>query len=64
MKLRSAPLDDNWNGLQFDLDDDGRWLARLIKKVFTVTYAAFNGVIVFARRYGWRRGALESRRRG
>ena len=58
MKTRSAQLDENWNRLQFELDDDGRWSARVVRQVLTVLYAAFNRGIVLTRRYPWRRGAL------
>ena len=59
MKLRSAELDDNWNGLQHELDDDGRLPARLLRRVFTALYVGLNSAIVTARYLPLRRGALD-----
>lgn len=59
MKYRSAPLDDNWNGLQHELEDDGRLRARVLRRFFTALYAGLNTALVLARSARWRRGALD-----
>ena len=54
MKLRSAPLDDVWQEVQFTLDDDGRLRARIVRRVLTAAYRALKRLMLLIRRLPWR----------
>lgn len=53
MKLRSAPLDDVWGELTLVLDDDGRPLARVTRRVFTSAYRVLKAAMLVALRLPW-----------
>lgn len=59
MKLRSAPLDEVWQTLQFTLDDDGRRPALAVRHMVTWAYLGLRGAMLALLRLSWRRGALD-----
>jgi hypothetical protein len=59
MKLRSAPLDEVWQTLQFTLDDDGRQPALAVRHMVTWAYRGLRGAMLALLRLPWRRGALD-----
>jgi hypothetical protein len=55
MKIRSSPLDDIYQELQFVLTADGGPFAQLILRLFTALYRWHHSAILFAlRRRRWR----------
>jgi hypothetical protein len=58
MKLRSAPLDDVFQEVQFTLDDDGGRLARAVRRSATWTYRLHKVILLVICKFPWRRGAL------
>ena len=53
MKAKSAPLDDVFAELQITLDDDGRFVARLTRGLFTLAYRVLKLVMLSALRVNW-----------
>ena len=56
MKLRSAPLDDVFQELQFALDQDGGSLARAVGWLFVRAYRWLKAAILLALGCKWRTG--------
>jgi hypothetical protein len=57
VKLRSAPLDDVFNELQFACDLDGRRFARIVRRLFTCAYRVFRALMLAALRLPWNTSA-------
>jgi hypothetical protein len=57
MKLRSAPLDDVYNELDFVLRDDGGFLARALLRLCKRIYGLFHGLMLAILRWRRRDGA-------
>jgi hypothetical protein len=58
VKPRSAQIDENWNALQYYLDDDRRLHARFLRRLLNAAYRALNRAMVLVGDVRSRRGAL------
>jgi hypothetical protein len=56
VKLRSSSIDDTFAELQFVLDDDGRWRARVVRGAYTAVYRMLKSAMLRTLRRPWRGG--------
>jgi hypothetical protein len=61
MKRRSAPLDDLHLETLVILDDDGRFIARVMRRIVTVTYRIHRVVLLCVISATWRSSPTPSR---